>query len=136
MSATRTSLRDEIENLYYRYARGYDEQDFVAFATCFTEDAEVFNQDWIRGRDTIATTMETARRVRGEQGQLPRHITSNITIEPTATDEASVHSLFSLAVTTREGSFIDVVGTYTDTVRLIDGDWLIARRVIARDVWD
>jgi 3-phenylpropionate/cinnamic acid dioxygenase small subunit len=136
MSATETSLRDGIENLYYRYARGYDEDDFAAFGECFTEDAEVYNQDWVRGRETIVDTMAAARRARGELGQLPRHITSNITIEPTGSDEAAVHSLFSLAVTTREGSFIDVVGTYTDIVRRVDGAWRIARRVIARDTWD
>lgn len=138
MSATTTtpSLRDAIENLFYRYARCYDEEDFTAFGECFAEDAELFNKEWIRGRQAIVDALTASRRERGAQGQRPRHITTNIAIEPTGPKEASVHSLFSLAVTTRQGTVIDFTGTYTDTIRCGDGTWQLARRVIARDSWD
>jgi 3-phenylpropionate/cinnamic acid dioxygenase small subunit len=129
------TLRDEVENLFYRYARGYDEVDLDGLAACFTTDAELFSGDWLRGRDTIVRELGERRQARADLGQLPRHITTNIAIERVGDDEAEVHSLFSLAATTRDASVIETIGTYTDRIVREDGKWLIARRVIARDEW-
>jgi uncharacterized protein (TIGR02246 family) len=129
------TLRDEIENLLYRYARGFDEVDFETLAACFTQDAELFSGDWLRGRDAIVEELVARRQLRSDQGQLPRHITTNIAIQPVGDDEAEVHSLFSLAATTKQASTIETIGTYTDRIVRQDGNWLIARRVIARDEW-
>jgi len=71
--------------------------------------------------------------MRADAGQLPRHVHTNIAIALRGDDELEVHSLFSLAITTRAGVSIEVVGTYEDRVVRQDGRWLIARRLIARD---
>jgi len=129
-----TTLRDEIENLLYRYARGFDEQNLDMLADCFTEDAEMVSAALVRGRSAIREALTASRQARADSGQQPRHITTNIVIEPRGDDEVGVHCLFSLAVTSSEGVALDVVGTYTDTVVRQDGRWLIARRHVQRDV--
>ncbi len=127
------NLRNEIENLFFRYARGFDEDDLDSLAACFTEHAKLFSGEWLHGREAIRAALAARRQTRADQGQLPRHIHTNIAIEPRGDDEATVHSLFSLALTTREGVSIEVVGTYEDTVVRQDGRWLIASRKITRD---
>jgi uncharacterized protein (TIGR02246 family) len=127
------SVRDEIENTFYRYSRGFDEDDLDQLAECFTEDAELFSGDWIRGRATIRAQLAERRRMRAEDGQLPRHVNSNITIEPVGDDEANVYSYFSLVITSGESVGVEVIGTYTDRLVRQDGRWLIASRRIQRD---
>jgi ketosteroid isomerase-like protein len=127
------SVRDEVENLFFRYARAFDEDDLDTLATCFTEDAELFSFEWIHGRDAIRAALAARREMRAQQRQLPRHIHTNIAIEPRGEDELHVHSLFSLAITSAAGVVIEVTGTYDDTVVRRDGRWLIARRRITRD---
>jgi ketosteroid isomerase-like protein len=128
-----TALRNQIENLLYRYARGFDEQDLDLLVDCFTEDAELFSAAAVKGRPAIREALTASRQARADAGQKPRHITSNITIEPRAEDEVGVHSLFSLVITSRDGVGLDIAGTYTDTIVRQDGRWLIARRQVQRD---
>jgi uncharacterized protein (TIGR02246 family) len=127
------SVRDEIENLFFRYARGFDEDDLDSLAECFTEDAKFFSGEWIHGRVAIRRRLQERRRLRADQGQLPRHVNTNIAIEPHGEDELRVHSYWSLVVSTRQGATIDIAGTYEDTIVRRDGRWLIASRLIARD---
>lgn len=128
------SLRDEIENLFFTYAAGFDEQRLDELARCFTEDAEFFSDGWLRGRDEIRAALAERREQRARDGQLPRHVNTNIRIEPLGEGRVRTHSLWNLVVTTRDGSYIDRSGTYEDELVDRDGRWLIARRVIARDV--
>ena len=128
------TLRDEIENLFFRYAVGFDEQRLDELAGCFTEDAEFFSDDWVRGRDAIRAALAERREQRARDGQLPRHVNTNIRIEPLDEDRVRAHSLWNLVVTTADGTYIDRSGTYEDELVSRDGRWLIARRVIARDV--
>jgi uncharacterized protein (TIGR02246 family) len=127
------SVRDEIETLFFRYARGFDEDDLDAVAGCFTEDARFFSGGWFHGREAIRELLQERRRLRADQGQLPRHVNTNIAIRAHGDDELRVHSYFSLVVSTRQGVTIDVAGSYEDTIVREDGRWLIASRVIARD---
>jgi uncharacterized protein (TIGR02246 family) len=127
------SVRDEIENLFFRYARGFDEDDLDAMAGCFTEDARFFSGGWFHGREAIRELLQERRRIRAQRGQLPRHVNTNIAIQPQGEDELRVHSYFSLVVSTRHGVAIDLAGTYEDTIVRENGRWLIASRVIARD---
>jgi 3-phenylpropionate/cinnamic acid dioxygenase small subunit len=129
------TLRDEIENLFFSYAVGFDEQRLDDLAGCFTEDAEFFSEDWVRGRDAIRAALAERREQRARDGQLPRHVNTNIRIEPLGEGRVRTHSLWNLVVTTRDGSYIDRSGTYEDELVQRDGQWLIARRVIARDVF-
>ena len=103
-------------------------------AGCFTEDAEFFSDDWVRGRDAIRAALAERREQRARDGQLPRHVNTNIRIEPLDEDRVRAHSLWNLVVTTADGTYIDRSGTYEDELVSRDGRWLIARRVIARDV--
>jgi len=127
------SVREEIENTCYRYARGFDEEDLDALTDCFTEDAEFFSGELITGREEIRAFLTERRRMRAEAGERVRHVTSNIAIEQHGDDEARVHSYFTLVVTTPAGSGVGVVGTYTDRWVRQAGRWLIASRHIARD---
>jgi 3-phenylpropionate/cinnamic acid dioxygenase small subunit len=127
------SVRDEIENLFFRYARGFDENDLGQLAECFTEDAKLYSGEWIHGREEIRARLSERRQMRADDGQLPRHVNSNIAIEPRGPDELGVYSYFSLLVTSREAIWIDVAGTYEDTIVRQDGRWLIASRRIKRD---
>jgi uncharacterized protein (TIGR02246 family) len=130
-----TTLRDEIENLLYRYARGFDEQNLDLLADCFTEDAQMVSAALVQGRPAIRDALTASRQARTDAGQQPRHITTNIVIEPRGDEEAGVHSVFSLAVTSSEGVRLDAAGTYTDTVVRRDGRWFIARRHVQRDAF-
>jgi 3-phenylpropionate/cinnamic acid dioxygenase small subunit len=128
------SLRDEIENLFFSYAVGFDEQRLDDLAGCFTEDAEFFSDGWVRGRDAIRAALAERREQRARDGQLPRHVNTNIRIEPLSDERVRTHSLWNLVVTTADGTYIDRGGTYEDELVHRGGRWLIARRVIARDV--
>jgi len=128
------TLRDEVENLFFSYAVAFDEQRLDELAECFTEDAEFFSEQWVRGRDAIRDVLTERRGQRARDGQLPRHVNTNIRIEPLEDGRLVTHSLWNLVVTTADGTYIDRCGTYEDELVRRDGRWLIARRVIARDV--
>ncbi len=132
-TANTSVVRDEIEKLFYRYARGFDEFNLDELVECFTEDARFFSGGWIEGRAAIHAALTERRQMRADDGQLPRHLNTNISIELKSEDEADVYSYFSLVVSSREGISIDVVGTYEDKLVRQDGRWLIASRRITRD---
>lgn len=130
------TVRDEIENLLCRYARGFDENDPALLAECFTVDAELHSGEPIRGRDEIRATLAERRQMRADAGQLPRHLNSNIAIEMCAEDEAHVHSYFALLITSRDGGVtLEVVGTYEDRIVRQGTRWLIASRRTTRDAF-
>ena len=117
------TLRDEIENLFFSYAVGFDEQRLDDLAPCFTEDAEFFSEGW------CAAEMRSARRwpSGGSSGLVTA--SSRATSTPTSGSSRSsegrfTHSLWNLVVTTRDGSYIDRGGTYEDELVQRDGRWL------------
>ncbi len=127
------SARDEIESMFYRYARGFDEHKLEQLAECFTEDARFFSGEWIEGRAAIRDRLTERRQMRADAGQIPRHVNTNISIERQSEDEATAYSYFALVVSSAEGISIDVAGTYEDKLVRQDGRWLIASRRISRD---
>ena len=114
--------KEEIRDLYYRYAFNWDDNRPDDVAACFAPDAVWFG-DQI-GRDAVAENVRTLnRRVAGFQ---TFHIVTNIRIEVDG-DAATGRAYFSYTLA-RPGEVEKQYGTYNDTFRRIDGRWYFASR--------
>jgi SnoaL-like domain len=130
--------REAIRDTIARYNQAGDRGEIARMVETFCPDGVLeTGRDggtWT-GRDAIA------RRLGGARPAAPRqpcpgqplvgrhHIVSNICFDDVRPDGASVSSYF--AVVTRRG--LDHFGRYLDRLVPVDGQWLLARRVVVRD---
>lgn len=136
--------REAIEATLYRYARGLDRHDVEMYASAFSEDA-VFDlgatqyegreamRDIIRG---LIANAEAA----AERGDPPRqlfHMDANPRFEFLAADHAIYHAYYLTFVRVGEGqgstTEVVAVGSTTDELRKIDGEWLIVKRTVMNE---
>ncbi|WP_081438707.1 nuclear transport factor 2 family protein [Pseudofrankia asymbiotica] len=116
----------QISEVLIRYATGIDQRDWELFRTCWTDDVEADYGLRLSGADAIMDYMATAHRDMGDT----RHQLSNLVIDVTG-DQATARSYVHAVLMIRPddpNAFIDVIGSYDDTlVRTTDG-WRIGRR--------
>lgn len=110
------------------YTLTLDGKDAEGWANCFTEDG-IFGQGGkvIRGREKLRAYAEVHGRAAGS-----RHITASPHYE---IDESGVaargRSTTVVTFATPSGYKIAMTGWYEDELKKIDGDWLIARRLVS-----
>jgi hypothetical protein len=127
-------VRTDIENTLHRYALGFDADDLDLLAGCFTPQAELSSRGSVTsGRDAIREAMVQRRKARADRGEQPRHVTTNVIIEPSGEDAARVQSYFTLTVATASGFAIAAMGRYEDEFVRVDGSWQIRRRTTYSD---
>jgi uncharacterized protein (TIGR02246 family) len=131
-------MRETIENVVVRFAWAYDAGDIDAAAAVFAEDAtlevSVPGVAPAHGREAIAAFVGAARAGRAERGEQPRHLVNNVRMVDN--DDGTVRSVsyMTLVLTRADGTaVVDCAGTYTDSYKRVDGEWLIATRLITFD---
>lgn len=129
------TARDEIASLFFRYARGFDDEDMDTFADCFTEDAVLSSHvGSVAGRAAIRELFAGRRAAMRERGEGCRHVITNIDVLAVAGDEATVTAYSTLLVAKADGGFsIASVGTYEDVVVREDGVWRFRTHQITSD---
>lgn len=142
-AARRMADREQIEATLQRYLNGLDRLDAELYANSFAPDGDmIITGNRHQGRDAmraIVAQEAALRQSMKDRGEPPRtlfHLETNSRIEFPAADRA-VHSAYWLTVSrTGEGPTglsLLAVGTSTDELRKIDGNWLISHREIRTD---
>ncbi len=133
--------REAIEATLYRYARGLDRHDVELYASAWAEDA-VFDLGvtTYEGRDAMRGIIEgliESHAAAAERGDPPRqlfHMDANARVEFLAPDHAIHHAYYLTFVRVGEGqgstTSVVAVGSSTDELRKIDGEWLIVKRTV------
>jgi uncharacterized protein (TIGR02246 family) len=127
-----TDARGSIENVVYRVARGYDENDDSVLAQCFTSDAVV---DWhgsaqMEGKEAVVA--ELLRRRARYTDTLPWHVVSSVEVLTETDHAATVRSRYTFSVLGGEPSpALTAVGWYHDEFTREDGAWRISHRRLA-----
>ena len=124
----------EIHELLNRAAYSFDEHDIEMLEDCFAEDAtmlvniadgQVFGP--FEGREAI---MALLKGTLDAQTDTRRHIISNFVFESTDVEAATVISQIVLVAAENGEIKLITSGIYRDVVRLIDGRWQIADRLL------
>ena len=124
----------EIAELLARYAWAYDGDNPDALASCFTEDAEFdYGTEMLTGRDEILERLTGNRAAARERGDQPRHVMTNIVVEPRSDGTAQVRSYLTFTVTAATGAAVLLTATYEDEVVHDGDDWRFRRRTVRRD---
>lgn len=118
----------DILELYARYSRAEDEGDVEAFLATFAADGSIASsRDTFRGRDLLRQFFTGSVYM----GAGRRHFTANHVITVDA-GGALARANFMLIRTEGEPKLI-VTGTYTDTLKKVDGVWRFSHRRIEVD---
>jgi 3-phenylpropionate/cinnamic acid dioxygenase small subunit len=126
--------RPEIAELLARYAWAYDEENLGGLAACFTEDAEFdYGTEMLTGRDAILERLTGNRAAARERGDQPRHVMTNILVEPGSDGAVRVRSYLTFTVTSATGAGVLLTATYEDEVVQDGGEWRFRRRKVRRD---
>jgi uncharacterized protein (TIGR02246 family) len=108
-----------------RYVRWADSGRSSELATLFADDGVLrTDADEVRGRDAIASYLETQKASLAGDGGRIRHHVSSVRIDLDDEDHARAVSYF-LALT---AVGLDHWGTYRDRLERIDGRWRFAER--------
>lgn len=143
-SANEPTLADyeAIHETLYNYARGLDRHDVELYASAFAEDA-VFDlgATQYEGRDAMRGIIEGLienHAAAAERGDPPRqlfHMDANQRVEFLSADHAIHHAYYVTFVRVGEGqgstNQLVAVGSSTDELRKIDGEWLIVKRTVS-----
>jgi hypothetical protein len=133
--------REAIETTLYNYARGLDRHDVELYASAFAEDG-VFDlgATTYEGREAMREIIRgliTGADAVAERGDPPRqlfHMDANPRFEFLAPDHAIYHAYYLTFVRVGEGqgstTSVVAVGSSTDELRKIDGEWLIVKRTV------
>jgi hypothetical protein len=132
--------REQIETTLQRYLHGLDRLDAELYASSFAPDGEmIISGDRRQGRDGMRAVVAAEAKLRESmkaRGEPPRtlfHFETQSRIEFASPDRA-LHSAYWLTVSRTSdspgGMSILAVGTSTDELRKIGGEWLITRREI------
>jgi uncharacterized protein (TIGR02246 family) len=127
------SAEDElaVRNLIARVAQYADGPDVDAYVDLFTSDA-VWEMPGAprRGHAEIRAGSEE-RRAAGQigPGSNTRHVVSTISVA-VGDDAAFADSVWQFYVDTTSAPRLQLMGTYRDECRRVDGEWKLARRQI------
>ena len=130
------SDRAQITDLLYRYAKGIDDQNWEQVLSCFAPEIHLE----VLGRTVIGIS-EVRRFFRGELGgpkaavgidriTASTHVLANILIELAGDDASADTQGVANLQASRDGRDIFLVRgvRYIDTLKRIDGEWLIVLR--------
>ncbi len=124
--------REEIRELYARYAHSIDAAQFDEWVECFTEDG-VFESPRLgkhRGRDGLRKFCAMYKESWG--GAKPMHLMSNVSIAVNGDRAAGGCYLAYFHCKAGKAEF-SAVGHYTDKLRKVNGRWRFEHRQVAID---
>src|SRR5665213_538658 len=122
----------DIADALHRCARAFDEADIDALADCFTVDGELVSHEGPTvGRPAIH---EALKERRGDpEGDQPRHLITNIEIDPPSDGSVACRSYYALLMIDSQGIAIASAGAYFDRFVKDEGVWRISRRYVKVD---
>ena len=128
--------RAEIQDLVARYFKLTDDDDAVAVADCFTEDARFVATGFEggSGRDAIMTFLETARSNMQQTVHTPNYVHISFKGENLAEGVTVAHLEIGMGGTT-----VYAAVRYLDTFSRNEGKWRIASRemrIVHAGSWD
>ncbi|MEO9255672.1 MAG: nuclear transport factor 2 family protein [Tepidiformaceae bacterium] len=116
-----------IERLYARYASAIGQGDAQIWAECFTADGRFSNsRGSYSGRADLSAYAEGWIADGGV-----RYWMNNLLIE--GTESGIAGSCYLAILRTGAQPVIELTGIYTDTLVVVDGEWVFASRHVARD---
>jgi uncharacterized protein (TIGR02246 family) len=115
-----------VQSVIAAYAHAIDAGDAAAVADLFTEDgvSEIAGQGTFAGRETIR---ETYGAFKPQTPQL--HLVGNTVLTSPPGEEVTATSNLVFYARGEEGWAVQLVGSYEDTVVLVDGAWRFRKRV-------
>ncbi len=124
--------REEIRELYSRYALSIDEGDADTWVRCFTDDGVFESPRFGRhaGRDGLQKFTELYRE--SLHGTKIRHVISNLSLKIEG-ERASGICYLTYYHTKSGKSELAAVGGYRDELRKIGGRWQFAKRSVFVD---
>jgi hypothetical protein len=125
-----TSDREQLKELRYEYCYRMDNLEPDRFAALFTTDAEYDITDVAtgRGREGLRDLIE---HLRGWEFDSMAHMCTNPVIEVDG-DEASGRWYYTVMVAHGDGTTELGQGSYDETYRRVDGEWLIDTTDVTR----
>ena len=124
--------REQIRELYARYAIYVDQERFDDWVNCFTPDG-VFSSpiygEW-PGHDKLREF--TKMYYNSWSGGKVRHMMVNVSFDITGDTATGFCNLIYFSI--KDGTFqLAAIGGYNDTLRKHNGEWLYARRNVFLD---
>ncbi|MFF7474232.1 SgcJ/EcaC family oxidoreductase [Streptomyces sp. NPDC008092] len=117
-----------VQSVIAAYAHAIDAGDAGAVADLFTEDgvSEIAGQGTFAGRDVIRETYGAF------EPQTPQlHLVGNTVITSPPGEEVTATSDLVFFARGEQGWAVQLVGSYEDTVALVDGAWQFRKRVLS-----
>jgi hypothetical protein len=118
----------EILNLYAAYNQASDAGDGEAYASCFTEDGELHGMQDVKGRASLVEYKKKDKASRGDMYR--RHWNGSIHLEKLDAETVRGRAYF-FGYNGEPGQLplVSHAGVYTDTLKLVDGEWKFAHRL-------
>ena len=120
----------KINDLLSEYTLSIDRHDSEGWAKCFTEDGLIGIGDrCIRGRANLQEYANVHARIGS------RHLTTSPLYEIADDGQSAIGTANTIVIgSTPHGFKILFSGCYTDTLKKIDGQWLVAERWVKDEV--
>jgi uncharacterized protein (TIGR02246 family) len=122
---TKASVAAAVRDVLGTHTQAQDAGRTEDVVALYAEDAvlEMPGEAPIEGREAIRKAFT------GWEPQLPQlHLVSNTVVSTNGDGEARALSDVAFLLRTEAGWGVQIVGHYDDTLRLVDGAWLIQRR--------
>jgi hypothetical protein len=124
--------REQIRELYARYAYTIDYGPYEDWVKCFTEDG-VFESPRFGRHAGHQALMNFTDIYRGSNGDAKvRHMMSNVTFQIKG-NEATGGCYLTYYHCKNGRAILEAIGRYEDELRKVDGKWLFARRRVFID---
>lgn len=133
----RPDAEQQIAKLIYTYADRIDRGDFQGVSELFVDGAIAYAHDapvdqQVVGADAVLGSYQATTRLYDDSTPRSKHLTTNLSIDVDhLAGTAAAQSYYTVLQQTNELSLQPIIsGTYTDTFRIIEGNWCFAVRVI------
>ncbi|MGH8012140.1 MAG: nuclear transport factor 2 family protein [Candidatus Binataceae bacterium] len=124
--------REQIRELYARYAHTVDHDQFPAWVKCFTEDGTFESPIFGKHSGPRGLLKFTALYKESMGGARVRHVMSNVLFE--VDGERATGSCYLSYYHCKEGKVsLAALGRYDDRLRKINGEWLFESRQVTID---
>lgn len=124
--------REAVERTLLRYSQGLDRLDADLYVSAMAPDVVIaIDGDERQGHEAMRRIIAEEAALRQDEPRTLYHLEANPVIAFTGPDAAEHHAYWITMSRTPDGLDVLDVGTSSDRLRKIDGEWLIVRR----DIW-
>ncbi len=124
--------REQIRELYARYAYTVDFYRYSEWVQCFTEDGVFESPIFGEFKGPQGLLKFTAMYKESQGGSQVRHVMSNITFQ--ITGAAATGGCYLTYYHCKDGKVsLAALGRYEDQLRKVNGEWLFVRRKVHLD---